>query len=294
MDQHPDIFMSKPKEPYFFEMEYELGAEFYFSKYFGGWQGERVVGESRPRHLYLPYVPTRIHNFNPEAKLIVVLRNPAVRAISHWWHERSRGLEPYGPLEAFEADIARISTGRGVRTPEEIAAYTALIKQQRKGDLRMYIDSGHYREQLQRYLQLFPREQLHVILFDDLAMHPAETMKRVFEFLEVESSYASRLDFPLMNRSTRGMWNQIDDSVWSRLLEYYEPYNRQLEQLLGCSLAHWDNAPRPLEERPGVELKPALRKNVDQAANSGSMRQHDLNGSSLAVSRNEAIALTRE
>jgi hypothetical protein len=240
--------MSKPKEPYYFEMEHEFGAEFYFSKYFGGWDGERIVGESRPRNLYLPYVPMRIHNYNPDAKLIVVLRNPAERAVSHWWHERSRGLEPLEARDAFEADIARILTGRSVRTPAEISEYTALLKLQAKGELRMYLDSGHYCEQLQRYLQLFRREQLHIILFDDLAMRPATTLKHVFEFLGAESSHTDGLDFPLMNRSMPGMWGRIDDSVWRRLLDYYQPYNRQLEQLVGFSLAHWDNARRPGDE----------------------------------------------
>lgn len=61
------------------------------------------MGESRHRNLYLPYVPVRIHNFNPEAKLVAVLRNPAERAASHWWHWRSRGLEQLGPWASFEA-----------------------------------------------------------------------------------------------------------------------------------------------------------------------------------------------
>jgi hypothetical protein len=253
LDRHPEIFMSKPKEPYFFEMECELGADFYFSKYFGGWQGERVVGESRHRNLYLPYVPARVHNFNPEAKLLVVLRNPAERAVSHWWHWRSRGLEPLGPGESFEVDISRIQAGRSVSSPEEIAEYIAKLRPFGKGELRTYIDSGYYCEQLQRYLQLFRREQLHVILSDALEMHPAETTERVFEFLEVDSSHATRLDFDfrLVNRSKPGMWSQIDDSVWNRLLRHYEPHNRRLEQLLGCSLAHWDNAQRPVESGYG-------------------------------------------
>src|SRR5204862_1223537 len=90
LDQHPDIFMSKPKEPFFFEAEYDRGPEYYYRRYFGGWNGQREVGESRHRNLYFPYIPARIHSYNPNARIIAVLRNPAERAISHWWHWYAR------------------------------------------------------------------------------------------------------------------------------------------------------------------------------------------------------------
>jgi hypothetical protein len=91
LDQHPDIFMSKPKEPFFFEAEYDRGFDFYYRRYFGGWKGQREVGESRHRNLYFPFVPARIHAYNPEARILAVLRNPVERAISHWWHWYARG-----------------------------------------------------------------------------------------------------------------------------------------------------------------------------------------------------------
>jgi len=121
LDQHPNVFMSRPKEPLFFEAEYVRGAEFYFNKYFRGWRGEAVVGESRHRNLYLPYVAARIARYNPGAKLIVLLRNPAERAVSHWWHWRSRNLELLPAQAAFEADLERIQTGDTLMLPHEIA-----------------------------------------------------------------------------------------------------------------------------------------------------------------------------
>ena len=66
LGQHPDIFMSDPKEPFYFEAEYGLGSAFYFQRYFSNWRGERIVGESRHRNLYLPYVPDRIYSTTPK------------------------------------------------------------------------------------------------------------------------------------------------------------------------------------------------------------------------------------
>jgi hypothetical protein len=60
MDQHPEVFFSTPKEPIFFEAEYERGLDFYWQKYFQGWNGECAVGEARVYNLYLPYVVDHI------------------------------------------------------------------------------------------------------------------------------------------------------------------------------------------------------------------------------------------
>ena len=87
------VCMSDPKEPFFFEAQFEQGLDHYHRTYFGHWNGERLIGESRHRNLYLPYVPERIHRVSPEARLIVMVRNPIERAYSHWWHWYSRGFE---------------------------------------------------------------------------------------------------------------------------------------------------------------------------------------------------------
>ncbi len=58
--QHSDICMSSPKEPFYFEAEQLRGAGWYRSRYFAHWRGEPIVGESRHRNLYLPWVPERI------------------------------------------------------------------------------------------------------------------------------------------------------------------------------------------------------------------------------------------
>jgi len=245
LDQHPEIFMSKPKEPFFFEAEFERGPQFYYNKYFGGWKGETAVGESRHRNLYLPFVPARIHAYNPLAKLIAVLRNPAERAISHWWHWRSRGLEPLSPWEAFDADLARIDAGIKLETAEEIDGYAQELRRNPRKGHGTYIDSGYYFDQLQRYMRLFDRRQLHVMLFDRHVSCPAESLRELFRFLDVNESIAPLVDVRPFNQSAPGMWDQVDDRLWNRLIEHYAPHNRRLEEFLGCSLACWDNAPRP-------------------------------------------------
>jgi len=245
LEQHPAICMSNPKEPFFFEAEYERGPAFYYNKYFGGWKGEAAVGESRHRNLYLPYVPERIHQYNPKAKLITILRNPAERAISHWWHWHSINLEPLSPAAAFQADLDRIEEGKSIVTPEDIRRYVATLGPNAQGEHRTYLDSSYYAEQLERYLRWFSRDQLLVILLDELIANLPDVIRRIFQFLEIDETLAEWIEPRRWNESQPGMWAHIDDGVWRWLIDHYRPHNHRLEELLGRSLKFWDNTSRP-------------------------------------------------
>jgi len=93
LDQHPEILMSTPKETLFFEKEYHQGVDYFRSKYFPNYNGETFLGEARHRNLYLPYIPDRLAKSFPDAKLIIMLRNPVDRAYSHYVHCKNRGIE---------------------------------------------------------------------------------------------------------------------------------------------------------------------------------------------------------
>src|SRR5688500_18401087 len=120
--------MSNPKEPFFFEAEYELGLEFYRSTYFSHWNGEKIIGESRHRNLIQPYVPERIHHVNPEAKLVVIVRDPVERCYSHWFHLRSTSDEPLSFEDSIREDLARIQRGLACSTEEEITNHAQRLR----------------------------------------------------------------------------------------------------------------------------------------------------------------------
>jgi SAM-dependent methyltransferase len=247
LDQHPDIFMSKPKEPFFFEAEYDRGPAYYYRRYFGGWNGQREVGESRHRNLYLPYIPARIHQYNPEARIIAILRNPAERAVSHWrhclrggfdWH--ARGKESLGLFDALQADLKRIQSGAPAWAPEDIARYAADAGDEWQGAHRTYLDTGYYLEQLARYEALFGRSRMHVVLADDLFQEPQKTMAGVFSFLGVGPSFAATQKYEIFNDAPAGKDQQVSAEVWQWLVDHYKPYNQALEGYLGRSLGMWN------------------------------------------------------
>ena len=204
LDQMPDICMASPKEPHFFHCQFERGLDFYRQNYFPHWKGERIIGEAQHRNLYLPFVPKRIHSINPDAKLLVIVRNPIERAHSHWNHYASRGKtrEPLSFEHALQADLHRV---QGVRPPDDIWAQHWAEWFQQSPDrerldwprYRTYLDTGYYYEQIQRYLALFPAKNLKVMLFEDMVANPKQVVDDVVQFLGLD---------PATNHWTEPIW----------------------------------------------------------------------------------------
>ncbi len=235
--QHPDICVSKPKEPLYFESEYDRGASYYFNRYFSHWSGEPIAGEARHRNLYLPYIAERIFRYNPSARLIVCLRNPIERAVSHWWHWFSRKEEPLSLRHSIQQDWERIRAGPPYHT--SLGDYALSLYPNPRGFVRTYLDSGYYYEQIMRYLSLFPKEQLRVILFEDLR-DPAGVMTGLFEFVGADPGYAPQCDYTPLNRAEPGMLDQADSDLLAWLVEHFRPHNEMLSRLIGRNLDHWN------------------------------------------------------
>ena len=223
---------------------HERGVEFYFRKYFSTWSGQRIIGESRHRNPYLPFVPSRIHRFNKDAKLLVVLRDPVERAVSHWWHWRSRKMEPLSLAEALRADIERIEAGHKFTTEEDAATYAKLIYQDFRSPHQTYLDSGYYAEQIERYLRFFGTDSLHVVFFEELIIRPQVVMEGIFRFLGVEPGYAAQTRYVPQNESPRGAWEHVDVRTLAWLVEHFEAHNRRLEELLGKIPREWTHRSR--------------------------------------------------
>jgi hypothetical protein len=244
LGQHPDVCMSDPKEPFFFEAEHDRGAAYYRNRYFAHWGGEAHVGESRHRNLYLPHIAPLIHAHNPNARLVAILRDPVERAVSHWWHWYSRGQEPLGLADAIEADLERIEAGLDYGTPAERELYRRVMN--RDGlptgreyieTYRTYVDTGYYAQQLDRYVALFGREALYVARFEDLVAEPAQTVAAVLEHLGADPAPAASFSYPHRNQGARGFAEHVTEAIRDRLRDHYAPHERALAALLAGDTA---------------------------------------------------------
>lgn len=187
---HPEIFLSRVKEPKFFLSEGRPPRQ-------GGpgdvqtyqehvWQPERyqalfdaaapgaVKGEATPFYLYDRAAQRRIRALCPDVKLIACLRDPVDRAYSNWTHLWSDGLEPEGDfLRACELEERRRAAGW--------AAFWH------------YLNMGRYGEQLEHLFGLFPREQVLLVRYRDLRDTPRRALDQVCSFLGVATGVLDRV-----------------------------------------------------------------------------------------------------
>lgn len=157
--EHPDIYMPKDKEMHFFDRHYDKGIEHY-ETFFPDTTTCTAVGEATPEYLYMPDMPARIKQHLPDVKLIASLRNPTDRVYSRFWHAK-----------------ARFAENKDVSFEEKIAAKP------------VFLEEGFYYDHLMRYLELYPRENLLVLLFEEIKTDPLGFLKKVYEFLEVDTDF---------------------------------------------------------------------------------------------------------
>ena len=159
-----DVFMPGVKEINFFTINYERGRTWY-ENHFAAWRGEKAIGEASPLYMWHPEVPERMASLIPGARLIFVLRNPIERAYSNYWFNVSRGAQ--NPRHSFSEAI-RTEDGH-----------------------RRYITKGFYYEQIVRFLGYFDRNQLHIIITEDLKRNPSHEVGLCLQFLGVDADYTA-------------------------------------------------------------------------------------------------------
>jgi len=171
LNSHPSIFMSEPKEPSYFVSEQQLKVLYPQIWRHGYWQSEdrylelfnpanrvSVIGESSVFYTFLPGatgVAERIKQFNPNAQLIYLMRDPIERTISHYWHNVRHFGEHRPPLEAIERD-------------------------------RQYVCVSDYAMQLKEYFRWFDRDQIMILTFEDLIQRTEQVIGSIFSRLGVD------------------------------------------------------------------------------------------------------------
>jgi hypothetical protein len=198
---HPAIYMSPIKEPNFFYNEVAISDlrsglqdklkkenaeqwikdgmhgeiwnaflrdELLYKKLFEKASTSQICGEASVSYLYSLEVAKNIFNYNPESKIIILLRNPAERAWSHFMMEKRMGLVPKSFSVAFD-----------------------LYKNDNHkiwGKDPIFLSGGMYYAQVKRYLDVFPKEQVYICFYENYKANPVKTIKQILEFLGVTES----------------------------------------------------------------------------------------------------------
>lgn len=179
LSQHPDIYGNPAMKdfPFFCKPEYFDKGLDWFASHFKGHRDEPIVLHGYVHYLFLAdEVAQRLKDFNPDLKLIVLLRNPVERAFSGYLQARKTGNEH---TASFEDAITADQAG-------------SLHTLRDKVD-RSYLSHGLYARQLEAYFRYFPREQIHLELYDAVRSEPAECCARLFRFIGVDPEFRPQL-----------------------------------------------------------------------------------------------------
>jgi hypothetical protein len=233
---HPDVASAFMKETHFFDLHFSRGLGWYRAHFPTAARRlaaqkirhtRLVVGEATPYYLFYPHAARRVREAVPNAKLIVLLRNPVDRAYSHYHHEVSMGVE----TASFEEAIAR----EEVLLPEEAAKVLADEGYRSFAHFHYsYVARGLYADQVERWASLFCRDQLLIIQSEGFYADPATVVGQVFQFLDLPAWTSGNY-----RKYNLAHYADMQPATAERLAAYFRPHNQRLAELLGIDFG-WD------------------------------------------------------
>ena len=227
LDRHPGVYMAKPlkPEPKFFLVDdlYARGLAYYSARWFAGAPADRRAGEKSTDYLESREAAERMARDLPHVKLVFVLRDPVERAFSNFAWTRMNGLE----TEDF-ATALRLEADRERTLPDRWKFSRPFS----------YFSRGLYADLLAEYLQRFPRDQILVLKFEEIAANPRALAERLHRFLGVAPRPEDAAALGVVNPSDK-RGEHIDEATRRELRARYAAPNRRLAQLLGPDFSPW-------------------------------------------------------
>jgi len=224
--QHPQVQRAVTKEIHYFDLNFSKGLSWYRAHFPRVSHGLMTLDVS-PYYIFHPEVPRRLKAVLPEAKFVVLLRNPVERSHSHYWHMVKRGYERLSFSAALAEEDNRL---RG--ETERLQANARYVSFTHRN--YSYLSRGFYAEQIERWFESFSPEQFLFIKSETFFADPAAETGRVFHFLNLDGHVC--IHDRIFNKNHYGA---MDPSTHHALTKYYRPFNRRLAELLGQDIT-WD------------------------------------------------------
>jgi hypothetical protein len=211
LSDHPGIFMAPIKEPMHFSRKenWSRGHEEYL-RLFQGALNERYLAEGSTEYTKRPFrlgVPERLHEFNPDARLVYVMRDPFSRLVSQYRHQIAKRRERRSLVQALK----------------------------QRSD---YLTNSHYAYQLKPYLELFDRPAIHLDTFESLISSPLSFYSRVFEWLGIDASFIPPSAGQHVNVSPETLELLDEESLRVRSWRYLRRHTG-IRQFLPAGIRRW-------------------------------------------------------
>lgn len=220
---HPEIGMANKKELHFFDNERIFSkTKIDYSNYekcFKDYNHNMLLGEATPIYIYWEPSCKRIWEYNPNIKLIFILRNPINRTFSHWNME-------------FDRTYEKESFGYAIRN-EEMRVKESLPFQHR---VYSYIDRGYYSSQIRRFKRYFNDNQLLFIKYEEFNKNQVNTLIDIFNFLGVNSD---NYIFERKIIHKRKKHSELLETDKEYLINKFRADIYQVEKLLNWDCSDW-------------------------------------------------------
>ncbi len=209
LTMHPEVLKNplNYKELYFFNTHYQRGMK-YYRHYFPLKFRSGLVGEATTTYLHSLEAPARVAQCLPEVKLILTLRDPVDRAISHYYHHVKRGRESRTLDEAFSQDyLDRFNSGK---LEDDKFTYR-------------YLNNSNYARHLANWQQHFMEKRFCINAAEDMFERPQEVYDQACDFLGLK-----RVHLPEFKVRNKGSERKEIREIEQRLCEFYRPHVAQL------------------------------------------------------------------
>jgi len=169
LKEHPQVYIPQNKEVRFFDLNYQRGEGWYL-KYFEGVRQEKAIGELSHDYFLLPEVAPRIKNLLPNCRILFSLRNPVGKMISNYKHAVGRYWVDQGRFDEFV-----YGEGKNAAPNNE--------------HINLTFDTTNYYKYVNPYFDLFPRNNILIMFFEDLRNDPTKFAQTMYKFLEVDPDF---------------------------------------------------------------------------------------------------------
>lgn len=253
LSTHPDLFMPELKEPHYFSSDFptygQIKTPEEYGQLFADAPAHALLGEASVWYLYSEVAVSKIMALNPQAKTIVMLRNPVEMA--HSLH--------FLLIHTLDEDIDDFAIAW--ERQGERAHGRQIPKHCREPKHLLYKDVCSFSAQLERLFGSVPLEQRLVLIYEEMAGDPGGTYRRVLDFLGVPDD--GRTSFPRVNASASrkiGWLNVALRTLPKRIAPIYRPAKGLLNAFgvrPGVRLTAWN-----VKEQARSPLDPELRKRL--------------------------------
>ena len=233
LNHHPSIIPCVVKEPNYFTVYYDRGLDWYKSCFPFKiqkiiTQGQKfIVGEATARYYWYPFATERAHSVVPEAKIILLLRNPIDRSYSHY-KMRFNNRKVKQSFEEEIRDELKNLEGEWEKMLNDKSYFSF------KFNSNGYLSKGLYINYIKKWFEFYPKNQILVIKAEDFFSDPEKITNETLEFLGMRPLKLKKYEI-----MRKGLESQLKPETRQKLVEYFKPYNQHLYKFLERDFG-WD------------------------------------------------------